>query len=83
MRIEILRLLLEEQQAKSPKELAIAMGAKLPSVSYHMRALEERGAIDLVEEEPIRGSVAHFYVVSDLVKNTPWVMASLKKSEAS
>jgi DNA-binding transcriptional ArsR family regulator len=79
MRIELLRLLLKEELARSPKELAIAIGAKLPSVSYHVRALEERGALDLVEEEPVRGSVAHFYVVSDLVKDTPWVMASLER----
>jgi DNA-binding transcriptional ArsR family regulator len=49
----------------SPKEVADQLGAELTNVSYHMRVLEELGLIELVEEEPVRGSVAHYFRAVD------------------
>lgn len=37
---------------------------KLSGISYHFRVLEEVGLIDLVDTEPIRGSVKHYYRLS-------------------
>jgi len=60
-----------------PKELALAEKAPLSNVSYHVRVLAEKGALEIVSEAPVRGSVAHFYKATDLVKETPWVQATL------
>jgi DNA-binding transcriptional ArsR family regulator len=73
----LLKLYLEGDAALSPKELSELTGEKLPTVSYHVRVLADRNAIELAEEEPVRGSVAHFYRVSELTKSTPWVLESL------
>jgi len=73
----LLRLCVEEGEQLSPKELALVMRQSLSTVSYHARKLRELGALDLVHEEPVRGSVAHFYKPTDLVTKTPWVLAAL------
>jgi DNA-binding transcriptional ArsR family regulator len=54
---------LEKHGVSSPKEMALAGLAeeKLSNVAYHVRILEEYGCIELVEEEPVRGSTAHYY----------------------
>ena len=54
-------LTLLSERTASPKEIADELDQKLTNVSYHVRVLEELGLIELVEEESIRGSVAHFY----------------------
>jgi len=59
VRAQALTLLTE--RTASPKEIADELDQKLTNVSYHVRVLEELGLIELVEEESIRGSVAHFY----------------------
>ncbi|MFL5896960.1 MAG: ArsR/SmtB family transcription factor [Solirubrobacterales bacterium] len=58
----------------SPKEVAEQLGVELTNVSYHMRVLEELGLIELVEEEPVRGSVAHYFRAVDrqLLVNPAW-----------
>lgn len=60
-----------------PKELALAEKAPLSNVSYHVRILAEKGALEIVSEAPVRGSVAHFYEATALVKETPWVLPTL------
>jgi DNA-binding transcriptional ArsR family regulator len=54
---------LEKNGVSSPKEMARAGIAeeKLSNVAYHVRILEEYGCVELVEEEPVRGSTAHYY----------------------
>jgi|GEM_PF-1785535 len=73
----LLKLFLQTKAALSPKELADLTGEKLPTVSYHVRVLADKNAVELVEEEPIRGSVAHFYRPTVLTRNTAWVLESL------
>lgn len=73
----LLKLFLDGDSALSPKELAELTGEKLPTISYHVRVLVDKDAIELAEEEPVRGSVAHFYRASALTKGTPWVLESL------
>jgi len=73
----LLKLYLESDAALSPKELSELTGEKLPTISYHVRVLADKNAIELAEEEPVRGSVAHFYRVTALTKSTPWVRESL------
>lgn len=73
----LLKHFLGSNRALSPRELADRTGEKLPTVSYHVRVLVDKGTIELAEEEPVRGSVAHFYRASTLAKRTPWVRESL------
>lgn len=73
----LLKLFLEKDAALSPKELAELTGERLPTVSYHVRVLADKSTIELAEEEPVRGSIAHFYRASELTKSMPWVLASL------
>jgi DNA-binding transcriptional ArsR family regulator len=76
-RRQLLKIYLEKDAALSPKELAGMTGEKLPTISYHVRVLADKNAIELAEEEPVRGSVAHFYRATALTKSTPWVLESL------
>jgi DNA-binding transcriptional ArsR family regulator len=45
----------------SPAELAIELGENLGNISYHVRALLRAGAVELVDERPVRGAMEHFY----------------------
>lgn len=73
----LLRLCVEEGESLSPTELALFMRQSLSSVAYHARKLRELGALELVHEGSARGAVVHFYEPTDLVRETPWVLAIL------
>jgi DNA-binding transcriptional ArsR family regulator len=45
----------------SPAELAHEFRKPLSDVSYHIATLLKAGAIELIGERPVRGSVEHFY----------------------
>ena len=45
----------------SPNELAKRLGEPLTNVSYHVRMLHDLGCIELVETEPRRGALEHYY----------------------
>jgi len=45
----------------SPAELAHEFRKPLSDVSYHVATLLKAGAIELVGERPVRGSIQHFY----------------------
>jgi DNA-binding transcriptional ArsR family regulator len=45
----------------SPNQLARELGLPLGRVSYHIRLLNDLGAIELVKTEPRRGALEHFY----------------------
>jgi DNA-binding transcriptional ArsR family regulator len=77
LRRQLLRRYLEAQQPISPKELAASMKQPLSSVSYHVRELARFGAVEIIEEEQVRGSVQHFYEATPLVRETPWALVTL------
>ncbi|HET9677406.1 MAG TPA: winged helix-turn-helix domain-containing protein [Solirubrobacterales bacterium] len=58
----------------SPKEISDEIDVPLSNVSYHVRVLDELGLIEIMEEESVRGSVAHFYkaVERPLIDNPDW-----------
>lgn len=68
----------------SPKEIAAQIDAPLSNVSYHVRVLDELGLVEIVEEESVRGSVAHFYkaVERPLIDNPDWEKLSPKVRSA-
>jgi len=72
VRVQALTILAEK--TASPKEIAEEIDIQLSNVSYHVRRLEELGLIEIVEEEAVRGSVAHFYkaVEQSPIDNVDW-----------
>jgi DNA-binding transcriptional ArsR family regulator len=49
------------QDAASPKQLAQDLGESLGNVSYHVRYLFDRGAVELIDTKQRRGAIEHFY----------------------
>ena len=49
------------EKVASPKELADEFGEPLNRLSYHVRALENLGCIELVSTTPRRGALEHHY----------------------
>jgi DNA-binding transcriptional ArsR family regulator len=45
----------------SPSDVAAELGEKLGDVGYHVRVLQECGAVELMRTEQRRGAVKHFY----------------------
>ena len=72
VRVKALTILTEK--VASPKEIAAQIEIPLSNVSYHVRVLDELGLVEIVEEESVRGSVAHFYkaVERPLIDNPDW-----------
>jgi DNA-binding transcriptional ArsR family regulator len=73
----LLRLYVEEDGELSPRELAVFTTTHLSNVSYHVRVLAQYGAVKLVDTQPRRGSVEHFYEATPLVDEVPWGRAAL------
>jgi DNA-binding transcriptional ArsR family regulator len=59
LRVEILTILTE--RIASPNELAKMLDEGLSQVSYHVKVLKDYERIELVNTEPRRGAVEHFY----------------------
>jgi DNA-binding transcriptional ArsR family regulator len=59
MRARILAIL--NEQVASPNEIAAMIDERLPNVSYHVRALQELGCIELVRTAQRRGAIEHYY----------------------
>ncbi|HET8566784.1 MAG TPA: winged helix-turn-helix domain-containing protein [Solirubrobacterales bacterium] len=72
VRVKALTILTE--RTASPKEISELIEMPLSNVSYHVRVLDELGLIEIMEEESVRGSVAHFYkaVERPLIDNPDW-----------
>ena len=60
MRVSILAAA-SVQSKISPAEFAREQGVPVQKVSYHFKALAKYGALELVDERPVRGAVEHFY----------------------
>jgi DNA-binding transcriptional ArsR family regulator len=59
LRVQLLAQL--NQGVASPNELAKKLGEPLTNVSYHVRMLHDLGCIELVQTEPRRGALEHYY----------------------
>ncbi|HKF83639.1 MAG TPA: hypothetical protein VKB23_11840 [Solirubrobacterales bacterium] len=77
LRKQLLRLYLQADGMRSPKELTVPTNSAISNVGYHVRILAEYKAIELVDTQPRRGSVEHFYEVTDLVDEVPWARSVL------
>ena len=77
MRRELLRLYVKGGESLSPKQLSDFTKEHLSLVGYHVRELAKHGAVELVETQPRRGSVEHFYKTTALVDAVPWARPAL------
>lgn len=77
LRRQILRTMVE-QKPISPREVSDELKEPLSNVSYHFRVLADCGAVALVGQTPVRGSMQHFY--SPTI-DEPWALAVLGLSE--
>ena len=77
LRKQLLRLYLQADGMRSPKELTVPTNSVISNVGYHVRVLAEYKAIELVDTQPRRGSVEHFYEATDLVDEVPWARSVL------
>lgn len=59
LRRRILRAI--DGEVGSPAKLAEKLGEPLPSVSYHVRALDRCGALRPAGTRAVRGTIEHFY----------------------
>jgi len=72
LRVQLLAQL--NQDVASPNELAKRLGEPLTNVSYHVRMLHDLGCIELVDTEPRRGALEHYYraVVRPFFADRDW-----------
>jgi DNA-binding transcriptional ArsR family regulator len=72
LRVQLLAAL--NEGVASPNELAKKLGEPLTNVSYHVRMLHDLGTIELVETEPRRGALEHYYraVVRPFFADREW-----------
>jgi DNA-binding transcriptional ArsR family regulator len=54
-------LMVLNQRVASPTQIARELGEPVGKVAYHVKILEEVGAIELVETKPSGPSIEHFY----------------------
>jgi DNA-binding transcriptional ArsR family regulator len=78
LRRRILRRI-DERDVVSPRELSHILDEPLSNVSYHVRVLLDCGAVALVDMQPVRGSMQHFYRGAI---DAPWARQVLGISEA-
>lgn len=62
----------------SPRELSQALHEPLSNVAYHVRVLVDCSAVKLVDTQPVRGSMQHFYRSS---VDAPWARQVLGLTE--
>ena len=77
LRREILRAMAAKDPI-SPRQISDELHQPLSNVSYHVRVLADYGAVSLVDTEPVRGSMQHFYTTTI---DEPWALAVLGLSE--
>jgi DNA-binding transcriptional ArsR family regulator len=72
MRTRILAIL--NERVASPNEISEMIEERLPNVSYHVRALQELGCIELVSTAQRRGAIEHYYraVVRPFFTDRDW-----------
>jgi DNA-binding transcriptional ArsR family regulator len=82
LRFDILLAL--NQGVASPNELAAKLDERLNVVAYHVRILDDLGAIELVREEPRRGAIEHYYraTMRPLFEDREWATVPLATRRA-
>ena len=77
-RREILTHIVEKGEPVSPKQASEELEEPLSNLSYHVRVLKSAGALILVDQQPIRGSIQNFYIPNPQVTGAAWVREVLE-----
>ncbi len=82
LRVRILAML--DERTASPNELSGWLGATLGVVAYHVRALEQVGLVELVDETHVRGALEHHYRATErpTVATEDWAQAPTVAKQA-
>jgi DNA-binding transcriptional ArsR family regulator len=64
LRRRILRLLGDRGEQSSPARIGKEFDLHVGMIGYHIRVLEELGAVELTDEGMVRGAVEHFYTTT-------------------
>jgi DNA-binding transcriptional ArsR family regulator len=72
LRVAILRVL--DERVASPSEIARELDVKVEVLAYHVRKLERLKLIRLVDRQPRRGAVEHYYKAETrpVIKSDAW-----------
>jgi predicted ArsR family transcriptional regulator len=65
VRLAVVLELANAHEPTSPLQLTRRLEHPLGNVSHHVRKLRAMGALQLVDTQPRRGAVEHFYVLTD------------------
>ena len=79
IRRRILRLIEDrgEDGTLSPVEAAEILALPLTTVAYHFRVLVATEAVVEVDRRQVRGTIQHFFQLSDSVREAHWVRGVL------
>jgi DNA-binding transcriptional ArsR family regulator len=61
LRRRILRFLADRGEQSSPTKIGKEFHLHVGMIGYHVRVLQELGAVELSDEAMVRGAVEHFY----------------------
>jgi hypothetical protein len=64
LRIQLLEIFDGSDVPLSPTQLAVLTEEPLGNVSYHCNQLRDAGLIELHHTEPVRGALAHYFVLA-------------------
>src|SRR6476661_1716934 len=80
IRRRILRLMKErgEEGTLSPVEAGDLLDVSLTTVAYHFRVLVATKAIEEVGRQQVRGTIQHFFQLSDSAREATWVQGVLR-----
>lgn len=84
VRRNVLRLL--EQRGEggrlSPVEASDLLEVSLTTVAYHFRVLVSTQAVEEVGRQQVRGTIQHFFQLSDSLREASWVQGVLRDTAA-
>jgi DNA-binding transcriptional ArsR family regulator len=78
LRRRILRFLADRREQSSPARIAKEFHLHVGMIGYHVRVLQELGAVKLTDEGMVRGAVEHFY--STTISDDPPIEALLEET---
>jgi DNA-binding transcriptional ArsR family regulator len=82
LRRDLLRLFLKRGEV-SPVEASRFLKEPLANVSYHVRVLADTGALRASRTRERRGVFEYFYVPSEEVRKSDWVLGVLRPDQES
>lgn len=74
----VLRVIAKSGDHLSPVKVSRLMDVPLNDVAYHVRVLEQCGALALIDTRQVRGATEHFYRITPKLRDTKWAWDALE-----